>query len=136
MLGVRNPLNFPSCVYVWVMNHLRVVFGDVFLLFWVFGWIYGKMDKISKSGQFRGPMLRRRDPTQQRKSTPRCGMPTSRRGRDGGLDKPQVHRGIAKLRRSLAVLRHGVALFTNMCFCHVLLFRYSKDLSIGLMRTL
>ena len=36
MLGVRNPLNFPSCVYVWVMNHLRVVFGDVFGLFWGF----------------------------------------------------------------------------------------------------
>ena len=34
------------------MNHLRVVFGDVFGLFWVFGWISGKMDKISKSGNF------------------------------------------------------------------------------------
>ena len=28
-----NSLNFPSCVYVWVMNHLGVVFGDAFGLF-------------------------------------------------------------------------------------------------------
>ena len=87
------------------------------------------MDEINKSGKFRGPMLRRRDPMQQRKSTPRRGMSTSRRGREGGLDKPQVRRGIEKLRR-------GVALFIDMCFCHVLLFRYFEDLSIGLMRTL
>ena len=45
--------------------------------FRVFGWISGKMDKISKSGKFRGPMLRRRDPTQ------RCGQ-------EGGLDEPRV----------------------------------------------
>ena len=80
-----------------------------------FGWISGKMDEISKFGQFRGLTLRRRDPTQQRKSTPRC-------SREGGLDKPQV--------------RRGVALFTYMCFCHVLSFRYSDDLSIGLMKIL
>ena len=79
---------------------------------------------------------------QQRKSTLRRGMSMMRHGREGGLDKPRVHRGIAKLRhgeglcRSVAVLRRGVALFTNMCFCHVFLFRYSEDLSIGLMRTL
>ena len=36
LLGVRNPLNFPSCVYVWVMNHLGVVVGDAFGLFWGF----------------------------------------------------------------------------------------------------
>ena len=69
-------------------------------------------------------------------------MSTPQRGQEGGLDKPRVRRGIAKLRcgeglrRSVAVLRHGVALFTNMCFCHVLLFRYSEDLSVKLMRTL
>ena len=97
--------------------------------FGVFGWIYGNMDEINKYGQFRGPTLRRRNPMKQR-------------GREGGLDKPQVCRGIAKLcrgeglRRSVAVLCHGIALFTNMCFCHVLLFHYSEDLSIGLMRTL
>ena len=87
------------------------------------------MDEISKSEQFRGPTLRRRDPTQQHKSTPRRGMSTPRRGLEGGLDKPRVRRGVAKLRR-------GVALFTDMCFCHVFLFRYSDDLSIGPMRTL
>ena len=53
--------------------------------FGVFGWIYGKRDEISKSRQFRGPTPRRRDPTQ-------------RRGREGGLDKPRVCQGIAKLR--------------------------------------
>ena len=52
------------------------------------------------------------------------------------LDKPRVRRGVAKQRRSVVVLRYGVALFIDMCFCHVLLFRYSEDLSIGLMRTL
>ena len=58
MLGVRNPLNFPSCVYVWIMNHLGVVFSDVFGLFR--GFLVGfleKYDEISKSRQFRGPTL-------------------------------------------------------------------------------
>ena len=27
LLRVRNPLNFPSCVYGWVMNHFGVVLG-------------------------------------------------------------------------------------------------------------
>ena len=31
--------------------------------FGVFGWIFGKMDEISKSGKFQGPTPRRRDPT-------------------------------------------------------------------------
>ena len=109
--------------------------GRVYEFSFDFGWINRKMDEISKSGQFRGPTLWRRDPTQQRKSTPR-------RGSEGRLDKPQVCQGVANLSRgeglsrSAAVLRRGVALFTDMCFCHVLLFRYSEDLSIGLMRTL
>ena len=59
------------------MNHLGVVFGDAFLLFWAFGWISGKMDKISKSKQFRGPTPWHRDPMQLR-------------GQEGGLDKPRV----------------------------------------------
>ena len=45
------------------MNHLRVIFVMLLDYFRVFGWISGKRDKISKSGQFRGPMPRRRDPT-------------------------------------------------------------------------
>ena len=107
-----------------------------------FGGISRKRDEISKSGQFRGPTLRCKDPTQQRKSIPRRGMSMPRRGREGGLDKPRVRRGVAKLRcgeglrRSVVVLRLGVALFTDMCFCRDFLFGYSKDLSIGLMRTL
>ena len=40
--------------------------------------------RINKSGQFQGPTPRRRDPTQQRKSTPRCVMSKPRRGQDGG----------------------------------------------------
>ena len=100
------------------------------------------MTKSANLGNFRGPTPRYRDPTQQRKSMPKRGMSTPRRGQEGGLDKPRVHRGVAKLRhgeglrRNVAVLRRGVALFIDMCFCHVLLFHYSKDLSIGLMRTL
>ena len=100
-----------------------------------FGWISGKRDEISKSRQFRGPTPRRKDSSQQRKSMPRRGMSTPRHGQKGGLDKPRIHRGVAKLRCGEG-LRHSIALFTDMCFCHVLLFRYSKDLSIGLMRTL
>ena len=103
--------------------------------FGVFGWIFEKRDVISKSGQFRGPTPLRRDPTQQRKSTLRRGMSTLRRGREGGLDKPRVHRGVANLCCSEG-LRRSVALFTDMCFCHVFLFRYSEDLFIGLMKTL
>ena len=107
MLGVRNPLSFPSCVYVWVMNHLRVVSVMLLDYFRVFGWISGKRDEISKFGQFRG-------------LTSWCRDPTQRRGREGGLDKPWVRRGVAKLRR-------GVALFIDMCFCRVLIFSYSED---------
>ena len=47
-------------------------------------------------------------------------MSTLRRGREGGLDKLWVRRGVAKLRcgeglrRSIAVLRRGVATVHNM----------------------
>ena len=51
--------------------------------FGVFGWIFGKRNEISKSGQFQGPTLQRKDPTQQSKSTPQ-------RYREGGLGKPRV----------------------------------------------
>ena len=81
-----------------------------------------KRHEISKSGQFRGPTPRLRDPTQ-------------RHGQEGGLDKPRVCRAVAKLCHGEG-LRRDVALFIDMCFCHVLLFRYSEDLFIGLMRTL
>ena len=49
-----------------------------FLLFLV-GFLE-KGTKLAKSGNFRGPTPRRRDPMQQRRSTPRRGMPTSWRG--------------------------------------------------------
>ena len=47
-------------------------------------------------------------------------MSTLRRGRDGGLDKLWVRRGVAKLRcgeglcRSIAVLRRGIATIHSM----------------------
>ena len=63
--------------------------------FGVFSWIYGIRDEISKSVQFQGPTPWRKDPTQQRKSTPRRGMSTPRCCREGGLDKPQVRRSYA-----------------------------------------
>ena len=100
-----------------------------------FGSLVGFMEKWTKStnlGKFRGPMPRHRDPTQQRKSTPR-------RGREVGVDKPRVRQGVAKLRHNVAVLHRGVATVHSMeifVFCHVLLFRYSEDLYIGLIRTL
>ena len=58
------------------------------------------MEKGTKSanlGNFKGLTPWRRDPTQ-------------RRGREGGLDKPRVHRGIAKLRRSVATV-HSMKIF-------------------------
>ena len=61
-----------------------------------FGWISGKMDEISK---FQGPTPQRRDPMQQRRSMPRHGMSMPQRSREGGLDKPWVRRGVAKLHR-------------------------------------
>ena len=62
----------------WVSTHLGYVFLKIIRFSFDFGWIFGKIEKISKSGQFRGPTSWRRDPTQQHKSTPRCGMSTPR----------------------------------------------------------
>ena len=72
-----------------------------------------KETKSSNLGKFRGSTPRRRDPTQQRRSTPRRGMSMSRRDREGSLDKPWV--GIAKLRCGEG-LRRRVTLFTNVFF--------------------
>ena len=58
-------------------------------------------------------MPRRKDPTQQRKSMPW-------RGREGGLDKPRVSRGVANLRHgeglhhSIVVLHRSVTTVHNM----------------------
>ena len=60
-------------------------------------------------------------------------IPRSSVGSRQGVAYPRRGEG---LRRSVAVLCRGIVLFTDMCFCHVLLFRYSEDLPIGLMRTL
>ena len=74
---------------------MGVVFDDACDYFGVFSWISGKMDEFSKSRKFRGPTLRRKDPTQQRRSMPRRGMSTPLRDQEGGLDKPRVRRGVA-----------------------------------------
>ena len=60
----------------WVRIHL----GDVFLeSIRVFFRFLEKMEEINKSRQFWGPMQRRRDPKQQRRSMPKRGMSMLRR---------------------------------------------------------
>ena len=52
-----------------------------------FGFLVGFLEKWTKSANlvnFRGPTPWHRDPTQQRKSTPRRGMSTPWRDREGG----------------------------------------------------
>ena len=66
------------------------------------------------------------------------GIPHSGVAERGRFGKPWVCRGVAKICRS-EVLRCSVAIVHSMeifLFCFVLLFCYSEDLSIGLMRTL
>ena len=111
----------------WVRTHL----GDFFFFFGEYTSflliLVGFLEKWTKSTNLGNFEVLRHGV--ERKST-------SRRGREGGLDKPRVHRGVAKLRHNeglrlnVAVLRRGVALFTDMCFCYVLLFRYFEDLSL------
>ena len=69
-------------------------------------------------------------------------IPRNNVGPHQGVACPR--RGVAERRLGQALgtprrsegLRRGVALFTDMCFCRVLLFRYFEDLSSRLMRTL
>ena len=124
----------------WVRTHLGdVFFGEYTSFLLILVGFMEKWMKLANMGKFWGPTSRCRDPTQQRRSTLRRGMSTLRCGRDGGLDKPRVRRGVAKLHCGEGLcrsLRCGVVLFTDMCFCHVFLFCYYEDLLIGLMRTL
>ena len=89
-------------------------------------------------GKLSGPMLQRRDPSSDK--GPRQGVACHGAAwPNGRLVKPRVRCGIAELRSSVAVLYRGEATVHNMknvVFCFVLLFRYFKDLSIGLMRIL
>ena len=65
----------------WVRTHLGVVFGDafgLFLGFWLYFWKNGRNQQ--NLGNFWGPTPRRRDPTQQHRSTLRRGMSTSWHG--------------------------------------------------------
>ena len=81
-----------------------------------------KSSKIWASCQ--GPMLRRRDPRSGEGPCQgvACHAVAWSRGENG---QPRVRRGEA--------IVHSMK---NVVFCFVLLFRYSKDLSIGLMRIL
>ena len=63
----------------WVRTHLGVVFGDVFQVFGVFGWVSRKMDQMSKNlGNCKGLTPWHSDPMQRCRPMPRRGMP--RRG--------------------------------------------------------
>ena len=66
-------------------------------------------------------------------------IPTPQRGREGRLARSRVRRGVAQLCHNVVVLCRDEATVHSMemlCFCFVLFFRCSEDLSIGLMRTL
>ena len=98
------------------------------------GFLVGFLEKGTKSANLGNFGVLRRGVGIPR-TTLRHGMSTPRRDRGGGLYKAWVRRGIANLHHSEG-LRRSIALFTDRCFCHDLLFRYSEDLSIGQMRTL
>ena len=126
----------------WVRTHLGDVFLEsirVFFCFWLDLWKNGqKLENLGIIGLLCCSVgnLRRGIDLSQGVGYPHRGEARCQNG------TPRVRRGVAKLRcgeglhRSIAIIRRGIALFTEMCFCHVLLFYYSEDLSIGLMRTL
>ena len=92
-----------------------------------FGFLVGFLEKGTKStnlGNF--GVLRCNVGIPRSSVSPRQGVACPRRGAAEREAWTSLDKG----------LRRSVALFTDMCFCHVLLFRYSEDLSIGLMRTL
>ena len=130
-MGVGNPLNLPSCVYVWVMNHLRVVFGDAFGLFWGFWSDFWKKGRNQQIWVIFG-VLRHG-----------VGIPRSSVGPRRGVAEREVWTASGTLRRCKATswrrstsqrsIVHSMEIFM---FCFVLLTLYSEDLSIGLMRTL
>ena len=86
----------------------------------VFGWFSGKMEEIIKNlGNIGGPSPLRRDPSPQRSNA------SPQRGRVGRMARPRVRRDEATI--------HSMEM---LCFCFVLFFCCSEDLSIGLIRTL
>ena len=106
--------------------------------FRVFSWIYGKRDEISKIWANFGVLCHS------------VGIPRSSVGPRHGLVErevwtasgtPRHSKAMSRRRstpqRSSAMLRHSnVHNMEIFVLCFVLLSRYSKDLSIGLMRTL
>ena len=131
-------------------GYVRIHLGDYFLesiqvlfCFWVGFLVRGT--KLEQSGHFRGPTPRRRKPLAAAKVQAMAWHVHDAVWPSGGLVKPRVRYGVVKLchseglHHSVAVLRCGIATVHSMemfVFCLVLLFRYCKDLSIGLMRTL
>ena len=65
----------------WVRTCLGLVFGDAFGLFWGFWLDFWKNGRNQQNlAKFGGPMPLLRDPTQKRRSMPRRGTSTPRRG--------------------------------------------------------
>ena len=92
---------------------------------WFLVGFYGKMGEIMQIwASCRGPTLRHRDPCSGKGPCQVVACHTAA-WPNGRLDKPRVRRG-----------EDTVHNMKNVVFCSVLLFRYSKDLSIGLMRIL
>ena len=71
---------------------------------------------VKNLGKIEGPSLQRRDPSPQRSAA------SLRRGRVGRMTRPRVRCGEAG--------EATIHSMKNVVFCFVLLFRYSKDLSI------
>ena len=98
-----------------VRTHLGVVFDDTFGVFEVFGWIFGKIDQKRKIWAIT-EVLRSGEGPRSGEGSP-CHSEAEREG------WPDL--GFATV--------HSMEM---LCFCFVLFFRFSEDLSIGLIRTL
>ena len=108
-----------------VRTHLGVVFNDAFGLFEVFGWISEKMDEIRKIWAISG-VLHRGVGTLCSSLGPRQGVACPRRN----VAKRRLGQASGTPQQSTV---HSMEI---VVFCFVLFFRYSEDLSIGLIRAL
>ena len=105
----------------WVRTHLRVVFGDVFGLFWVLSWISEKRNKNHQNLEICGVLcLSVRTPCSgegplRGVGFPRSGVAEKRNGPGRSLRRSK------RLRCSIAVLCRGVATVHSMVFlCFVM----------------
>ena len=84
-----------------------------------------KGPKTANSGQYRGSFAATKRPLAAAKVLATAKGPMPQRGQEGGFFHPRVRRGEATV--------HSMEM---LCFCFVLFFRCSEDLSIGLIRIL